>query len=479
MYIFFITLTLTLTIVNGVSKDMVCHDPDVGGSLQNNDRRFMVVGSDDSVGAGLGNLLIFFPAAYYFAAFTGRDIIISDRSTIGEMCHIIKCGFPFVSEMALAYPGILTPDAIKGAREIKKQDMQKHFESDSIDDLVVRAWGYKPESDWWVYFSETAQCVAKMTSCDIGDVACAERHAFQRLIRGPFISDLTEKEEARVHGVPDNVKHAILALPHAFAPRIDCAIHLRTQFDSFERQSHLNDTALKEEVAQWVHGEEGKTVFEMMEAKVLEEIGFDRQHRNNQTLHHGVISAVSGNKTASDPIYVYLAADNEEVKELLAKKLEEKHDDHYEIKVMRVRTNGIYHVKDLAKMKNLSNGEGVMDMVFDWYCLSLANAVYAWRKGGTHLVSTFVHSAARLSGTPERTSLKKERGIGTFGEQLRKNKHGQHFWEAFWLYGMLEDYRLPDDRKRERERLRKLLAPLAKITTKLPVMESPSFITHD
>ena len=75
-------------------------------------------------------------------------------------------------------------------------------------------------------------------------VTCAERHAFQRLIRGPFISDLSHEEEKRIHGVPDNVKHAILALPHAFAPRFDAAIHLRTQFQSFENQASLNSTGM-------------------------------------------------------------------------------------------------------------------------------------------------------------------------------------------------------------------------------------------
>ena len=443
-----------------IANDLTCHDPDTGGTTQNNDRRFLIIGNDNSVGSGLGNLLIYFPAAYYFAAFTGRDLIISDKSTIGELCHIIKCGFPFVSEMALAYPGILTPQAVQEAREIKKQDMIKHMEGTFVNDLVVRAWGYKPESDWWVYFVQPVECVEKITSCDKADITCAERHAFQRLIRGPFISDLSSNEEARIHGVPDNVKHAILALPHSFAPRFDAAIHIRNQFQSFEDQHSVNSTEYKKEVEDWLEGEEGTTVFDKIESKLLEEIGHDRLHRKNQTLHHGIISAVSGNKTAADPIYVYLAADNEQIKETFANRLEEKHADHYEIKVMRVRTNGIFHVKNLAKFKSLSNGEGVMDMVFDWYALSLANVVLAWRKGGTHLVSTFVQSASRLSGTPARTTYKKELGqggIGTFGNQLQRNKNGGYFWNQFWLYGFMEDYRKPEDRKM----LRSLLAPLA------------------
>ena len=441
------------------SNDLTCHDPDAGGTVQNNDRRFLIIGSDNSSGAGLGNLLIFFPAAYYFAAFTGRDIIISDQSTIGEMCRVVKCGFPFASEMILAYPGILSEESVKQARSIKKGDMISHMEGKYIDDLVVRAWGYKPESDWWVYFNETVQCVTKITQCDVGDVTCAERHAFQRLIRGPFISKLTADEEERVHGVPKNVKHAILSLPHSFSPRFDAAIHLRTQFQSFENQENLNSTSAKEEVANWLSSDEGKTVFAKIEEKLLEEIGKDRIHRHNISMHHGVHSPLSANQTSSDPIYVYLAADNEEVKEALANELETKHIEHFDIKVMRVRTNGIVHVKNLAKMKKLTNDEGVMDMVFDWYALSLANVVMAWRKGGTHLISTFVHSAQRLSGTTMRTSHKKDfgkNGMGTIGLQLQ-TKHNNWNWNPFWTYGFMEDFAKPDDRKR----LRKLMAPLA------------------
>jgi hypothetical protein len=83
----------------------------------------------------------------------------------------------------------------------------------------------------------------------------------------------------------------------------------------------------------------------------------------------------------------------------------------------------------------------------------------AWRKGGTHLISTFVHSAQRLSGTTMRTSHKKDfgkNGMGTIGLQLQ-TKHNNWNWNPFWTYGFMEDFAKPDDRKR----LRKLMAPLA------------------
>ena len=460
-----------------VNKDLTCHDPDAGGDVQNNDRRFLIIGSDSAVGAGMGNILIFFPAAYYFAMFTGRDIIIADKSVVGEMYRVITCGFPLVSEMAMAYPGILTKENLANAPSVRRGDFITHMEgSKPINDLVVRAGGFMPSGDWWVYFVQCVECVTKVTGCETGDVSCSERHAFQRLVRGPFKERLEREEEERILGVQQNVKHAILSLPHAFAPRFDIAIHLRTQFQYFEQQQDVNSTESRKEVYDWLNGEEGKTVFDMMEAELLNQLAKDHTRRDRAKEHHGIVSATSydahkGKEEGSprsndnvkklsvnntifvgDPIYVYLAADNEEVKEAFARKLEKKHEvAHHEIRVMRVKTKGIFHVKNVAKMKEKTNDEGILDMVFDWYALSLTNVVLAWRKSGTGIVSTFVQSAARVSGTIKRSLIHRglgNGGVGTFGLQLQCNKHGQYNWNPFWIYGFLEDYQLPNDNVR-------------------------------
>ena len=122
-------------------------------------------------------------------------------------------------------------------------------------------------------------------------------------------------------------------------------------------------------------------MFRLMEEELLNQIKKDHTHRDKASEHHGIISATSydrnapketardANETTSkkvvgDPIYVYLAADNEDVKEAFAKKLEEKHDVmHHEIKVMRIKTKGIVHVKNLKKMKDMTNNEGILDLI--------------------------------------------------------------------------------------------------------------------
>lgn len=435
------TLTLVLTISSYLLllivikpcvalREISCIDPDVISPYSNHDRKFLIIGSEGSEGAGLGNLLIFFPSAFWFASFTNRNIIIDDNSIIGQMCKVITCGFPFVSEIKSAFPQYFVNDALKHVQDVKHSDFMRYIEgSHNVSSSIVRAWGYKAASDWWVYFNSTVQCVKKITGCDLGDIPCGDRHAFQRLIRGPFKSQLTTKEEERIYGVPQHIKHAILTLPHAYAPRLDAAIHLRCQFAHFEQQSDINNKEYQMEVQTWLNSTESAMIFNELEDKLLHHINMTRI--KNEAKH-----------LVNEPIYVYLAGDNEQVKDAFIASLEQKHDYHLDIKVMRVETSSIHHVKNLEKMIKLSNGEGLLDLVFDWYALTLANVVFAWRKDGTNMLSTFVHSAQRVSGTTERTDIDnpESNGIGTKGYQLIKNKHGYYHWDAMWVYTFLEDF---------------------------------------
>ena len=83
--------------------------------------------------------------------------------------------------------------------------------------------------------------------------------------------------------------------------------------------------------------------------------------------------------------------------------------------------------------------ETLIYLIFDWYLLSLSNHIYAWRKNSSKMLSTFVHSAQKVSGTIERTDLIKNTGIGTKGYQLIKNNRGKFEFQSFWMYGIITD----------------------------------------
>jgi hypothetical protein len=418
------------------SVQLKCRDPDLGGTSQNKDRKFIVLGSEDTGGAGVGNLLIFFPAAFYFAAITGRDIMITDNSVLGEMCTIIHCGFPFVSQIKLAFPKIVNDETLRHVEGLKHGDFIKYMENNKVIDApVISAVGYQSKTDWYVWFNTTVHCVSKITGCDLGDVMCAERHAYQRLIRGPFKSGFTEKEEKRISGVSDSMKHALLTLPHSYAPRLDIAIHLRLQFYHFENQVDPSNAEYKKEVSEWMNSSECSAVYQAMYNRIKDRISDIRSNPAGGNADTAVTTV------SNDPVYIYLAADNQEVKNHLSEfLLSHSSDFSVKIHIMKVDSHSIHHVKNWAVFKKNTNNEGTLDLVFDWYALSLANELYAWRKGGTNMLSTFVHSAQKLSGTTERTDNSQGNGIGTRGYQLIRDKRGNLRFDLFWGYTFVEDY---------------------------------------
>jgi len=112
------------------------------------------------LGAGIGNFLIFYPAAFYFAALTGRDIIIADDSLVGEMCKVLYCGFPHFSNVASAFPSILNAEKLNRIRGAKAWDFHRHISGESVlDDSLIRADGYKYMSGWYVGYNHTNECI--------------------------------------------------------------------------------------------------------------------------------------------------------------------------------------------------------------------------------------------------------------------------------------------------------------------------------
>jgi hypothetical protein len=183
-----------------------------------------------------------------------------------------------------------------------------------IDSDLVYAFGYMSASDWWAYFNTTVHCVKKITGCDLGDIGCADRHAYQRLIRGPFKAALSAQEEKRVRGIPDNMKHAILTLPHSFAPRLDAAVHIRNSFRNFERQSSVDSPEYRKEVDDWLNSTECQQVFAALETKLVDQL-LESRRVDNKSL---AAKTNTAKRKVNDPYYVYLAADNEDVKNAFA-----------------------------------------------------------------------------------------------------------------------------------------------------------------
>ena len=162
------------------------------------------------------------------------------------MCQVIVCGFPLYSEMASTFPNVLDQDKLNHVHGVKAWDMQMHVKGEAIlNQQLLRADGYKYMSGWYLELNHTADCIAQLTGCAADDVSCHDRHALQRLVRGPFKSQFRQFEEDRVIGVPPNLKHGLMTLPHSYAPRLDACIHLRCQFKHFEYLVGKSDPFLR------------------------------------------------------------------------------------------------------------------------------------------------------------------------------------------------------------------------------------------
>ena len=352
LYLLALSLVVSLIGANELYNQVNCRDPDLGGGNHGKNafdhahsRQLLLVHGE---GAGIGNFLVFFPAAYFFAALTGRDIAIMDKSLIADMCKIIQCGFPLESEMYAAYPYLQSyKNGLEGG---KVPQFVNHFtsphENEHLGSVIVRADGYKHIGGWYIDIHKNiTDCIRYITGCEDDDDHCHDRHALQRLLRGPFKSPLTKQEEQRITGVPANLKHAILSLPHAFAPRFDAAIHIRCQFSHFEMSVGREDGKMWEEYVKarntWINSTEydsdhgGQRVFEILTNKLMGEVPLLRSkaYAEHKERKLRVMRYLAQSQTASSPertrlqelmsptddkdhkLYVYVTSDNEEVKE--------------------------------------------------------------------------------------------------------------------------------------------------------------------
>ena len=141
-----------------------------------------------------------------------------------------------------------------------------------------------------------------------------------------------------------------------------------------------------------------------------------------------------------EPYLVYIAGDNQEVKSLFVEYLEEMAGTIDVLKhslFMHVKAKQIGHI-GTSTFNTVTKNEGMMDVTFDWYTLSLCNVVLSWRAGNENLLSTFVHSAVRVSGNKDVSDLSAPigHGIGSKAFVMVLSKHNYTIvnWNAFWAY---------------------------------------------
>lgn len=400
-------------------------------SSQNN--QYLLLGHHDSNDKGLGNRLVFFPAAFYFSIFSYRHLIINDTSPLGQLCNVVQCGFPLYSTFNRANPAIFSTLNLENIPIFHPKFMKDMAENKTFFNPypVISLTGYDSKSDWWVWYRSLAECVGRISGCDAGDVSCAERYAFQSLIQGPFllhkISNVSKFYDD-FQGIEYERKVGIFELPHKNAPRFDFAFHIRNEFRHFEGDivsQYKNETYYNKfvgsqdyfnEVQTWLNSTEKDSLFDMF----LNKIADDTQ---------GITRHIS----------IFVASDDSIVKrEFIAALKAYPKLSGRSFSVAFMNHDNIVHIKYLNQLKSSNDGMGFSQMVLDWYCLSLSNIIYSFRRGFGKGLSTFLLSAQRMSGSKERTNLEQGNSVGTKAYQLMKNKRGNLYFSHIWISSTID-----------------------------------------
>lgn len=326
---------------------------------------------------GIGNTLVLFPAAYVFAMVSGRHLILHDNSAMGQWCRALNCTFPFTSEVASIYPDL---KKIKSVSSYNKNDVAYNIRlNNSFSDTVVGYHGMDIFStDWYIHAGKHAmKCVEKITGCHSKLIGCVERFAFQQLFHGGFRRGVIP---STVVGMLPSEVHQVLTAPYLSNPRFDASIHIRAQTKSLEHKAAKNHTQFSLDMKQY------RVVFREFERALSHRFFSQTPVRFNVT---------NSSLTGSWP-RVFVSCDDADVRDAFIAVLMNRTADVGRILPVFVNTSNIKHVKHI-RFDDILPEQDMVDTAFDWYALSLSEVVYAWRDGFTHIVSTFMQSATRVS----------------------------------------------------------------------------------
>jgi hypothetical protein len=340
------------------------------------DRAFILFSPPGAYLTGIGNLLVYYPAAYAFAVLTGRDFAIHDNSIFGKLCKVYKCGFPMVSTLKSRYPQLSAKSAVKNTYA-----MHLHFTGEkNITELVVDASGYMQHHSMGLYaVPHAAECIASISQCRLRDFACYERFALQQLLVGPFTPESQELLMKRITGAPGGFVAKMVSSPIGQAPHADIGLHVRIQSQNLEK----NLTVTNESAIKLVLHSPGGITF--MENLVLEL----KRYFSDPSSHW--FERVSKLQRAAPVVYV--SCDVQPEKAVLMRYLHNNSNTIFpggNIHFLH-HTNAVIHTKFLLTGTELY--DSFLDTVFDWYMLAHSDTLYLYRNSA--LLSTFAESASR------------------------------------------------------------------------------------
>ena len=218
---------------------------------------------------GVGNQLFFYPSVYYFAHLINRELLIDDKSMIGEFCGRITCSIRLTNNSDVS--------SLYWSTSLFQQYASNYTVNEPVESmLIIRYHLNLFEAPWWIS-TETEEFSSKIYSisnCSKGDIVCTDAFAFRQLFIGPFRQ--FKFEDNTVLMSSDLLKN-LLTSPFKSSVRFDIGIHVRNKFKSFEKGSY---DAVKYEAQYWLETNEAWAIFDtfidFLKSKILPSNGENR-----------------------------------------------------------------------------------------------------------------------------------------------------------------------------------------------------------
>lgn len=359
-------------------------------------------GSRGAKNAGLGNYLIFFPSAYYFALLQGRELIIFDDSFVGELCRLIECGFRFYSQVQAMNVNSSAAWSLKRStwdvithRGYERYSAGKDFKTTH----VIAADGIDDQTHWIGLTHQTNLFASKIMGCGYHDFDCYSSRALQTLITGKVLrEDLipevlvnirsagSDEGHLKIKGDPFILEILNNTISDGIGPKFDFAVHLRCQLTAFETESSSRS-----------HSSLEKEVSSFMNSTIYKQV--------NQQIIHKIKSTAAMNST------VYIATDVQAVTTSIGTQLVNL---GYRVSYSIYNSTHSRLHSELSKLREehvTKNGTGVplsaintFAIALDWTNLAKSRTMLVWRNHQLKAMSTYARSAA-LSGCSRVWSL--------------------------------------------------------------------------
>jgi hypothetical protein len=354
-----------------------CRLPDIHADVApGTTRQFVEYCPEEAWPRGVGNTLIYFPVIYWFAVFTGRDLSVTDLSSVGSVCRIFHCGFPFTSEMKKKFPDLQLD---KSPRKVNYNLLQYFSGNKHIKNDVININGYSATlfPNLMATVGNYSECVRNLTGCSRKDYVCMEHFAFRQHFPGGFRSASMLPES--VVGLPDSSRRALVLsaapapptppLPSALPPTpktFHAAIHIRAQLKSLENKDY-SQIVSTEDINLY-----NNTIFPLF-SKYLTKRFYEQQ------------ADTPGNFSATSPPRVFVSVDDITLKRLLVLHLRDYRDPRLPVQLTYVNNSQpikcSIHLRDKGDVgrKHFPVDAEYVPTMFDWFGVSQAEFVLAYR----------------------------------------------------------------------------------------------------